>query len=266
MPYNAPMDSTPAVLVTGASRGLGRGIAQACARSGFHVAVHYSTNRDAALETIALCQSHALHRDQRFVSIPGDIAVSADRVSIFARTLEAFGRLDALVNNAGIAPTVRADLTETSEESFGRLLSVNLEGPHFLSQIAARYWLENPSPGHPYKLIFVTSISADTASVNRGEYCIAKAGLSMSAQLWSVRLAASGVQVFELRPGIMETDMTAGVKGKYDELIAGGLVPQMRWGAPQDVGLAVEAILKDYFPFSTGAVIPIDGGFHLRRL
>ncbi len=266
MPYNAPMDPTPAVLVTGASRGLGRGIAQACARSGFHVAIHYSTNRDAALETVALCQSQAIHPHQQFVPIPGDIAISADRAAIFDRTLKTFGRLDALINNAGIAPTVRADLTGTAEESFDRLLSVNLKGPHFLSQLAARYWLANPSPARPYKLIFITSISADTASVNRGEYCIAKAGLAMSAQLWSTRLAAHGVQVFELRPGIMETDMTAGVKGKYDELIAHGLVPQMRWGAPQDVGLAVEAILKDYFPFSTGAVIPIDGGFHLRRL
>jgi 3-oxoacyl-[acyl-carrier protein] reductase len=266
MSYNAPMDLTPAVLVTGASRGLGRGIAQACARSGFHVAVHYSSNRDAALETVSLCQAQALHSDQQFVPIPGDIAIAADRDTLFERTLEAFGRLDALINNAGIAPVVRADLTETAEESFDRLVSVNLKGPHFLSQLAARYWLAHPSPSRHYKLIFISSISADTASVNRGEYCIAKAGLAMSAQLWSTRLAAHGVQVFELRPGIMETDMTAGVKGKYDELIANGLVPQMRWGAPQDVGLAVEAILKGYFPFSTGAVIPIDGGFHLRRL
>ena len=145
-------------------------------------------------------------------------------------------------------------------------MAVNLKGPHFLSQLAARHWLAHPAPERPYKLIFISSISADTASVNRGEYCMAKAGLAMSAQLWATRLAAHGVQVFELRPGIMETDMTAGVKDKYDELIADGLVPQMRWGKPQDVGLAVEAILKGYFPFSTGDVIPIDGGFHLRRL
>ena len=264
--YNAPMDFTPAVLVTGASRGLGRGIAQACSRAGYHVGIHYSTNRDAALETVSLCQAQAVHAGQRFVPIGGDIAVAADRATIFDETLKTFGRLDALINNAGIAPVVRADLTETAEESFDRLVSVNLKGPHFLSQLAARYWLDNPSTGRPYKLIFISSISADTASVNRGEYCIAKAGLAMSAQLWSTRLAAHGVHVVELRPGIMETDMTAGVKGKYDELIANGLVPQMRWGLPEDVGLAVEAILKDYFPFSTGAVIPIDGGFHLRRL
>jgi NAD(P)-dependent dehydrogenase (short-subunit alcohol dehydrogenase family) len=260
------MDTTPAVLVTGASRGLGRGIAQACARAGYHVVIHYSTNEAAAAQTVSLCKSQAVRPNQQFIPLGGDIAVAADRAAIFHRTLETFGHLDALVNNAGVAPAVRADLTETSEQSFDRLVSVNLKGPHFLSQLAARHWLANPSQGRPYKLIFITSISADTASVNRGEYCVAKAGLAMSAQLWSSRLAAHGVQVFELRPGIMETDMTAGVKGKYDELIAGGLVPQMRWGMPQDVGLAVEAILKDYFPFSTGAVIPIDGGFHLRRL
>jgi NAD(P)-dependent dehydrogenase (short-subunit alcohol dehydrogenase family) len=262
------MESSPVVLVTGASRGLGRGIAQACARAGFHVAIHYASNQAAAAETVSLCRSHAIHPGQEFIPVGGDLAAPADRSAIFEQTLREFGRLDALVNNAGIAPTVRADLTETAEASFDRLMAVNLKGPHFLSQLAARYWLAHPAPegSSSYKLIFVTSISANTASVNRGEYCMAKAGLSMAAQLWSVRLAGHGVQVFELRPGIMETDMTAGVKGKYDELIAGGLVPQMRWGAPDDVGLAVEAILKGYFPFSTGAVIPVDGGFHLRRL
>jgi 3-oxoacyl-[acyl-carrier protein] reductase len=269
--YNAPMESSPVVLVTGASRGLGRGIAIACARAGFHAAIHYASNQAAAAETVSLCHSHARDPGQRFIPVPGDLAVSADRSAIFEQTLREFGRLDALVNNAGIAPTIRADLTETAEASFDQLMAVNLTGPHFLSQLAARYWLAHPNPDAAYKLgsyklIFVTSISANTASVNRGEYCIAKAGLSMAAQLWSVRLASHGVQVFEIRPGIMETDMTAGVKGKYDELIAGGLVPQMRWGAPDDVGLAVEAILKGYFPFSTGAVIPVDGGFHLRRL
>jgi 3-oxoacyl-[acyl-carrier protein] reductase len=266
--YNAPMESLPAVLVTGASRGLGRGIAQACARAGYHVAVHYASNQAAAAETVSLCHSHARDPNQQFVPVRGDLAVPADRSAIFEQTLREFGRLDALVNNAGIAPTIRADLTETAEGSFDHLMAVNLKGPHFLSQLAARYWLahSNGEGAGAYKLIFVTSISANTASVNRGEYCIAKAGLSMAAQLWSARLASHGVHVFEIRPGIMETDMTAGVKGKYDELIAGGLVPQMRWGAPDDVGLAVEAILKGYFPFSTGAVIPVDGGFHLRRL
>ena len=259
------MSDIPVALVTGASRGLGRGIAQACARAGYDAAIHYVSNEAAAHETVALCRAAAVSPDQRFKPIRGDISVAADRATLFAAALDSFGRIDALVNNAGIAPPIRADLTETAESSFDQVLSVNLKGPHFLSQIAARYWLER-TPAAPAKLIFVTSISADTASVNRGEYCMAKAALSMSAQLWAARLADRGVDVFELRPGIMETDMTAGVKEKYDALIATGLVPQMRWGVPEDVGRAVEAILRGYFPFSTGAVIPVDGGFHLRRL
>lgn len=263
------MNNRPVVLVTGASRGLGRGIAQSCARSGFSVAIHYAGNEPAATETVALCRSLAGDPAQQFISVQGNLAVDAERQRFFQQTLSAFGRLDALVNNAGMAPRTRADLTETSEAGYDEVMTVNLKGPHFLSQLAARHWLQHPGqsllPGG-YKLIFVTSISADTASVNRGEYCLSKAGLAMAAQLWATRLANHGVQVFEIRPGIMATDMTAGVKGKYDRLIAEGLVPQMRWGRPEDVGLAVEALLQGHFPFSTGSVIPVDGGFHLRRL
>lgn len=263
------MNTPPVVLVTGASRGLGRGIAQRCAQAGCNVAVHYAGNEQAASETVALCQSLAGEAAQRFIPVRGNLALPAERSRLFEEALAAFGRLDALVNNAGMAPRARADLTETTEASYDEVMTVNLKGPYFLSQLAARYWLEHAGqsrlPGG-YKLVFVTSISAETASVNRGEYCLSKAGLAMAAQLWATRLANEGVQVFEIRPGIMETDMTAGVKGKYDELIAEGLVPQMRWGNPQDVGLAVEAILRGQFPFSTGAVIPVDGGFHLKRL
>jgi 3-oxoacyl-[acyl-carrier protein] reductase len=263
------MNAIPVVLVTGASRGIGRGIAHCCARAGLSVAIHYVGNEPAARETVSLCRSAAIDPAQQFLPLRGDLAVAADRESLLEQTLSAYGCLDALVNNAGIAPAARADLAETAEASYDEVMGVNLKGPHFLSQLAARYWLAHPNQSRlksGYKLLFVTSISADTASVNRGEYCISKAGLSMSAQLWATRLAKEGVQVFELRPGIMETDMTAGVKGKYDKLIADGLVPQMRWGKPEDVGLAVEAILKGQFPFSTGSVIHIDGGFHLRRL
>jgi len=259
----------PVVLVTGASRGLGRGIAESCARAGCSVAIHYQGNATAAAETLKLCESLARDPKQKFDVVQGNIASSADRLLIFEETLSGLGRLDALVNNAGIAPRTRADITETSEESYDEVMSVNLKGPYFLSQLAARHWLKHPNssrlPGG-YKLIFVTSISADTASINRGEYCLSKAGLAMACQLWATRLANEGAQVFEIRPGIMETDMTAGVKEKYDRLIADGLVPQKRWGQPEDVGRAVEAILKGYFPFSTGEVITVDGGFHLRRL
>ncbi len=256
-------------LVTGASRGLGRGIAQSCARAGCSVAIHYQGNETAALETKKLCESLALDTRQKFTLVRGNLAVSADRLRLFEETLSSLGRLDALINNAGMAPRVRADITETPEESYDEVMAVNLKGPYFLSQLAARHWLKHPNgarlPGG-YKLVFVTSISADTASINRGEYCLSKAGLAMACQLWATRLANEGAQVFEIRPGIMETDMTAGVKEKYDRLIAEGLVPQKRWGHPDDVGRAVEAILKGYFPFSTGEVITVDGGFHLRRL
>lgn len=263
------MPAPAAILVTGSSRGLGRGVALQLARTGFSVAIHYVGNKAAAEETSQACREAAPDPEQHFPIVVGNIGIAADRQALFAQTLKAFGRLDGLVNNAGIAPRVRADITEATEESFDEVLGINLKGPYFLSQLAARYWLENPGKSRirgGYKLIFVTSISADTASVGRGEYCISKAGLAMASQLWATRLASEGVQVLELRPGIMATDMTSGVKEKYDKLIAEGLVPQQRWGTPEDVGLAVQSILMGHYPFSTGEVIHIDGGFHLRRL
>jgi 3-oxoacyl-[acyl-carrier protein] reductase len=263
------MNPIPVALVTGASRGLGRGIALSCARIGCDVAIHYQGNETAARETLRLCEGARLQSTQKFALVQGNLGVSADRERLFAETLKSLGRLDALINNAGMAPRTRADLTEASEESYDEVMGVNLKGPYSLSQLAARHWLSHPKqsrlPGG-YKLIFITSISADTASINRGEYCLSKAGLAMAAQLWASRLANEGVQVHEIRPGLMETDMTAGVKEKYDRLITEGLVPQKRWGQPEDVGLAVAAILQGHYPFSTGEIIHVDGGFHLRRL
>lgn len=263
------MSQPSTVLVTGSSRGLGRGVAERLAACGYSVAIHYAHNQDAAKEVSDRCASQAKDPSQRFPVVGGNLGEAAGRQKIFEETLAAFGRLDALVNNAGIAPRVRADLVDATEESFDEVVSVNLKGPYFLSQLVVRHWLANPGQstlGGIYKLLFVSSISADTASVARGEYCISKAGLAMASQLWAVRLADEGVQVLELRPGIMATDMTAGVKEKYDALIAGGLVPQKRWGTPEDLALAVEAVLGGAFPFTTGDVIHIDGGFHLRRL
>jgi 3-oxoacyl-[acyl-carrier protein] reductase len=260
---------TPVVLVTGASRGLGRGIAQALARDGKSVAVHYASNRAAADETVAACGACATRPEQRFVTVGGNIGEAADRARIVNETLSAFGQIDALVNNAGIAPRVRADIVDATEESFDEVIGVNLKGPYFLSQAVVRTWLSRPDaarlPGG-YKLIFVSSISAYLASINRGEYCISKAGLAMATKLWASRLAADGIQVFEIRPGIMATDMTAGVTAKYDKLIADGLVPQKRWGTGDDVGHAVTALLQGSFPFSTGDVFNVDGGMHLQRL
>jgi 3-oxoacyl-[acyl-carrier protein] reductase len=257
------------MLVTGAGRGLGRGVAQQLAAAGCSVAINYVGNHPAAERAVSLCRRAAISRTQKFLSIQADIGSHAGRSRLVAATLEQFGRIDALVNNAGIAPRVRADLTEATEESFDELISVNLKGPYFLTQTVARYWLtRKPKPRLPggFKVIFITSVSADTASINRGDYCISKAGLSMAAQLWAARLAADMIQVFELRPGIMTTDMTASVKEKYDKLIGQGLVPQHRWGEAADVGRAVRSIIEGNFPFSTGAVIPIDGGLRIRRL
>jgi 3-oxoacyl-[acyl-carrier protein] reductase len=259
----------PVVLVTGSSRGLGRGVAETLAAAGFSVAIHYARNREAAEAAAEACRNLAPHGEQKFVLVGGDIAVAADRQRLFDEVLAGYGHLDALVNNAGIAPRIRADIVEATEEIFDEVLDTNLKGPYFLSQLAARFWLAHPGGSRlagGYKLLFVTSLSATTASINRGEYCISKAGLAMATQLWAVRLAGEGIQVLELRPGIMATDMTAGVKEKYDKLLGEGLVPQGRWGTPQDVGLAVKAILEGHFPFSTGDAINIDGGFHLRRL
>lgn len=262
-------DDAPVSLVTGASRGLGRGIAAALAAAGHSVAIHYASNVSAAEETAAACRAVATSTNQRFPLVGGDVAKAADRARIFEQTLTQLGRIDALVNNAGVAPRVRADLLEASEESFDEVLGINLKGPYFLSQQVARWWLGHPGGsrlGGGYKLIFVSSLSAYAVSTNRGEYCVSKAGLSMTTQLFAARLAEHGVQVLELRPGIMATDMTAGVKDKYDKLLAEGLVPQKRWGTADDVGKAVVAICAGAFPFTTGDVINIDGGYHLRRL
>jgi NAD(P)-dependent dehydrogenase (short-subunit alcohol dehydrogenase family) len=259
----------PVALVTGASRGLGRGIALRLAAEGLSVAIGYSTNQPAAEETAAECRRAAPAPGRRFEPVQADIADKAGRDRLVAETLGRFGRIDALINNAGIAPRERADLVDAGEESFEHLLRTNLQGPHFLTQAVVRHWLrDRPAPALPggFKIVFVTSISAETASVNRGDYCISKAGLSMSARLWAARLASDGIQVVELRPGIMATDMTAGVKEKYDRLIAEGLVPQGRWGTADDAGRAVRAIVAGDFAFSTGAVIAVDGGFHLSRL
>ena len=262
-------DTIPVVLITGASRGLGRGIATKLASLGMSVVVNYASNRQAAEETAALCKQHQASDAQRFIPIRADVGAEADRISLVGEILKEFGRIDAFISNAGIGPRVRADITETSLESFDEVLRVNLEGPYFLTQRIANYWLkQNPKSLLPsgFTIIYNSSISADTASLNRGEYCISKAGLAMVTQLWALRLAESDIKVYELRPGVMATDMTAKVKEKYDKMFAEGVFPQRRWGLPDDMGRAVGSILMGSFPYSTGEVIHIDGGFHLRRL
>jgi 3-oxoacyl-[acyl-carrier protein] reductase len=262
-------EHNPVVLVTGASRGLGRGIAIECAKSGFSVAINYAGNKQAALETKELCENIQCNSKQNFQPIQGDISSSQSRQNLINETIEKFGYIDALVNNAGIAPKVRNDITVADEASFDDMINTNLKGPYFLTQSVVNHWLNNKPEcaiQSGFKVIYITSISSHTASVARGDYCISKAGLSMSVQLWATRLAEENIQVYELRPGIMKTDMTSAVTSKYDTLIEKGLVPQKRWGTPEDLGLGVSSLLNGSFPFSTGTVIDVDGGFQLRRL
>jgi 3-oxoacyl-[acyl-carrier protein] reductase len=261
---------TPVILVTGSSRGLGRGIAEQLATRGYSVAINYASNAQAADETLALCEAGRQTDDQQFLTVQADVANAADRQRMLAEVLAHFGRLDCLVNNAGVAPNTRDDIVDASEESFDRVMETNLKGPYFLTQLVARYWLgEKPEPmlSCGFCVVFVTSVSANTASTTRGEYCVSKAGLSMAAQLWSARLAANGIPVYELRPGIMTSDMTEGVREKYEKQITeGGLVPQRRWGTGEDLGRAVASLVDGDFPFSTGTIIDIDGGLQIRQL
>ena len=261
---------SPIALVTGASRGIGRGIAVALARAGHSVAINFASNREAAGECQQLCRAAApAGSGASFETFQADISLAHGRQQLLKQVKDRFGWIDLLVNNAGVAPAERKDLLEATEASFDRLISINLRGPFFLTQAVANFWLaglaDHAARPRP-KIITVSSISAYTASINRGDYCVSKAGLSMLTQLFAVRLAGEGMGVYEIRPGVVATDMTGPVKEKYDRLIAEGLTPLARWGTPDDVGRAVVAIAQDQFPFSTGEVINVDGGFHIRRL
>lgn len=261
-------------LITGASRGIGRGIALELAKLGFDVVVNFAGNEAAARETAAACLTTAAAAGKtiRAEICQADISLTADRRKLIDFTRSTFGRLDLLVNNAGVAPKVRADLLEAGEESFDRLMNINVKGPYFLTQLAAKWMIDQATSSRithhasPPKIITISSISAYTASTNRGDYCIAKAALSMLTPLFASRLAEHGINVYEIRPGVIATDMTGPVKEKYDKLIADGLTPIQRWGMPEDIGRAVAAIAQDLLPFSTGEVLNVDGGFHLRRL
>ena len=248
----------PVALITGGSRGIGRGIALELAKLRYDLLINYASNEAAAKETAQQCLNHG----RRAEIFKADVSKTSDRQSLVAFCRKTFDRLDLLVNNAGVAPEVRADILEASEESFDRLISINVKGPYFLTQLVAKWMIEQGSG----KIVTISSVSAYTASINRGDYCIAKAALSMITPLYAARLADHDIRVYEIRPGIIETDMTAAVKSKYDKLIGEGLTPLARWGTPADVGKAVAAIAQDLLPFSTGEVINVDGGFHIRTL
>jgi NAD(P)-dependent dehydrogenase (short-subunit alcohol dehydrogenase family) len=250
-------------LVTGGTRGIGLGVARSLAAEGFDLAL--CGLREETQVSGVLAELRAKDREVRYFQ--ADIASREGRERLVAGVRSAFSRLHLLVNNAGVAPAVRADLLETGEDSFDRLLSINLKGPYFLTQAVARWMLEQKQQaGFEGAIVFVTSMSAHAASPSRGEYCVSKAGLAMTARLFAVRLAVSGIPVYEVRPGIIHTDMTAAVAEKYDRLIGEGLIPQGRWGEPADVGRVVAALARGDAAYSTGAVIMVDGGLTIPRL
>ncbi len=258
---------SPLALITGASRGIGRGIALELARAGSHdIVINYAGNQAAAAECKALCEK-AGGGHRRIETIQADISNASNRDRMLDFVTKQFGRLDLLVNNAGVAPNVRADLLDADEASFDRLIGINLKGPYFLTQKAAKIMIDSaPIEGSSRAVVNITSISAYTVSTNRGDYCIAKAGLAMMTKLYAVRLARHGIGVFEIQPGVIATDMTEAVKEKYDRLFAEGLAPINRWGEPADIGKAVVAVAQGLFPYSTGQVFNIDGGFHIQTI
>jgi 3-oxoacyl-[acyl-carrier protein] reductase len=251
-------------LITGGSRGIGLGIAQFLAQEGYSLAINGVRDETAIQDVLEDLRAYGT----KVIYCQGDISQSTARGRIMEQTMEQFGQLNILVNNAGIPPKERKDILEGTEESFDHVLKTNLYSAYFLTQSAANWMInqKKADPGFNACIVNIGSISATVASTNRGEYCVAKAGMAMVTHLFAVRLAEQGIPVFEVRPGITQTDMTAAVKDKYDKLIGEGLVPQRRWGYPADVGKAVAALARGDFPYSTGEVIMVDGGFTLKQL
>lgn len=256
--------TSPVALVTGSSRGIGRAIATQLSVDGFAVVVNYARSATVANEVVANLTSKGADA----IAVQGDIAIAEDRQRLIDVAHQTWGRLDLLVNNAGITSVGRNDLLDATEESWDIVLATNLKGPFFLSQYAANRMSQQIASGEieEAQIINISSISAFAGSSNRADYCIAKAGMSMMTSLFAARLADEKIRVYEIAPGVIQTDMTDQVKGIYDKRIAEGLSPIRRWGTPEDVGLAVSAIAARKFPFSTGEVFHVDGGFHIRRL
>jgi len=265
------MTERPVAIVTGASRGIGKGIALELASLDYDLVINYfdftvdSEPDDSRAEQT---QKEIKELGAECEILRGDVSSSEDRDALVALVKTKFGRCDMLVNNAGVAPSKRMDLLEATEESFDRVMGINLKGPYFLTQQVANWMVEQKEthPERAFRIVSTGSISSYTSSPARGEYCLSKAGISMMTKLYADRLAEYGIGVFEISPGIIETDMTSVVKDKYDKLIAEGLTPTKRWGKPEDIAKAVGAIAEGRLDFSTGQVINVDGGFHLRRL
>jgi len=251
-------------LITGGTRGIGLGISLSLAKEGYHLAVNGVRPEEKVQDVLKKFSEY----NAQVIYCQADISQPTERQNMLEQIRSKFGRLDLLVNNAGVAPAERKDILEATEESFGRLIRINLQGPYFLTQSVANWMIEQQKQFENFQgcIIFITSISATVASINRGEYCISKAGLSMASRLWAVRLAEFNIPVYEIRPGIIETDMTAGVKEKYDKLIANGLTLEKRWGKPEDIGKAVAALARGDLPYSTGQILTMDGGMNIPRL
>ena len=264
------MSDKQVAIVTGGSRGIGKAIAVELAQLGFHIVINYYDFKEGqaddtkAVETAEKIRGLGVQCEV----LRGDISSSEDRQKLISFVKETLGRCDMLINNAGVAPAQRMDILESTEASYDRVMSINLKGPYFLTQLAANWMIEQKkqNPDRNFRICNTSSISAYTSSPGRGEYCLSKAGISMMTMLYADRLAEYGIGVFEIRPGVIMTDMTSVVKDKYDKLIAEGLTPTKRWGQPEDIAKAVGAIAEGRLDFSTGQVINVDGGFHLRRL
>ncbi len=258
------MSDKKVALVTGGRRGIGLGIAHKLAQEGCNLVISALSDPSAAAD--AIVQLEALGVEAHYCQ--ADIGESQSHVHLIESIRERFGRLDVLVNNAGVAPHTRSDILEADEESFDRLIRINLKGPYFLTQVAANWMVEQKKAHAEFKgcIINISSISATVASVNRGDYCISKAGGAMATQLWAARLAEFGISVYEIRPGIIATDMTSGVKEKYDRLIKEGLLVEPRWGSPEDIGKAVAMLVRGDLPYASGQVLTQDGGLTLARL
>jgi 3-oxoacyl-[acyl-carrier protein] reductase len=256
--------SNRVALVTGGSRGIGRGIVLALAGAGWEVVASYRADQKAMKETIQQVERmHGL-----VLAIQADLRLESNRQRLVEETMTAYGCIDLLVNNAGMAPRLRTDLLDLAQDSYDEVMETNLKGPFFLTQQIARIMIEQVHKGSdvPPKIINIGSVSAYSSSTLRAEYCISKAGAAMMTSLFADRLAEEGILVYEIRPGIIETDMTAVVHDKYDQMIGEGLLPIRRWGTPEDVARAVLALAEGALPYSTGEIINVDGGFHLRRL
>ena len=251
-------------LITGGTRGIGLGISFQLAEQGINLCLCGRRQAEDVYDVISDLEETGV----KVLYITADVSSTGDRLHLLNSIIRHYGRLDILVNNAGIAPSERKDILEGSEASFENVMKVNLQGPYFLTQITARYMAEQKKAYPEFEgcIINISSVSAEIASINRGDYCISKAGIAMATKLWAARLGEIGIPVYEVRPGIIKTDMTAGVAEKYDNLIAEGLMLQKRWGLPKDVGKAVASLVSGSFPYSTGSIFMVDGGMTVQRL